>query len=89
MNWHMPHSPAGWTAVAIVSVGTAVATLMRYMSSVRIGPFRSALIMNLEPLLVTILSVPLLGEVITPIQALGGAIMLAAIVAFQLRQKKS
>ncbi len=56
------------------------------MSAVRIGPFRSALIMNLEPLLVTILSAPLLGEVITPIQALGGAIMLAAIVAFQLRR---
>jgi drug/metabolite transporter (DMT)-like permease len=89
MNWHMPHSPVGWIAVAIVSVGTAVATLMLYMSSVRIGPFRSALIMNLEPLLVTILSAPLLGEVITPIQALGGAIMLAAIVAFQLRQKES
>jgi drug/metabolite transporter (DMT)-like permease len=44
--------------------------------------------LNLEPLLVTIQRT-LLGEVITPIQALGGAIMLAAIVAFQLRQKES
>ena len=51
----------------------------------RVGPFRSALIMNLEPLLATVLSVPLLGEVIAPMQALGGAIMLAALVAFQLR----
>ena len=86
MNWHMPHTNAGWIAVVIVCIGTAVATLTLYMSAVRIGPFRSALIMNLEPLLVTILSAPLLGEVITPIQALGGAIMLGAIVAFQLRR---
>ena len=42
--------------------------------------------MNLEPLLATILSAPLLGEIITPLQALGGAIMLGALVAFQLRR---
>ena len=89
MNWHMPHTAVGWIAVAIVCVGTALATLTLYISAVRIGPFRSALIMNLEPLLVTILSAPLLGEVITPVQALGGAIMLAAIVAFQVRRKVS
>ena len=33
--------------------------------------------MNLEPLLATILSALLLGEVITPVQGLGAAIMLA------------
>jgi len=42
--------------------------------------------MNLEPLLATLGSAVLLGEVIAPIQALGGAIMLAALVAFQLRR---
>jgi probable blue pigment (indigoidine) exporter len=86
MNWHTPHTTVGWIAVAIVCIGTAVATLTLYMSTVRIGPFRTALIMNLEPLLVTILSAPLLSEVITPVQALGGAVMLAALVAFQLRR---
>jgi drug/metabolite transporter (DMT)-like permease len=34
--------------------------------------------------LASLLSVPLLGEVITPLQAAGGAIMLGALVAFQL-----
>ena len=56
------------------------------MSTIRIGPFRSALIMNLEPLLAALLSIPLLGEVMTPVQAAGGAIMLGALVAFQLRR---
>ena len=86
LNWQPPQTAVGWAAIIIVAIGTAVATLTLFISTNRIGPFRSALIMNLEPLLATILSAPLLGEVITPIQALGGAIMLAALVAFQSRR---
>ncbi len=52
----------------------------------RIGPFRTALLMNLEPLLATIGSALFLGEVITPLQAAGGTIMIAALVTFQLRR---
>jgi drug/metabolite transporter (DMT)-like permease len=86
LDWQVPQTAYGWTAVLIVSVCTAVAVLTLYMSTVRIGPFRSALIMNLEPLLAALLSIPLLGEVMTPVQAAGGAIMLGALVAFQLRR---
>jgi probable blue pigment (indigoidine) exporter len=57
-----------------------------FVSIARIGPFRTALIMNLEPLLSTLGSVALLGEVLNPIQAIGGALMLAALCAFQLRR---
>jgi drug/metabolite transporter (DMT)-like permease len=70
----------------VVSVMVTIAVLTLFISTQRIGPFRSALIMNLEPLLAIILSAPLLGEIITPLQGLGGAIMLAALVAFQLRR---
>jgi probable blue pigment (indigoidine) exporter len=86
LDWQVPQTAYGWTAVLIVSACTAVAVLTLYMSTVRIGPFRSALIMNLEPLLAALLSIPLLGEVMTPVQAAGGAIMLGALVAFQLRR---
>jgi probable blue pigment (indigoidine) exporter len=86
MNWQPPHTTIGWFALSVVCLCTAIATLTMYMSTVRIGPFGTALIMNLEPLVVMILSAPLLGEVITPTQALGGIIMLGAIVAFQLRR---
>ena len=85
-NWNAPQNAYGWVALIIVSITVTIAVLTLFVSTHRIGPFRSALIMNLEPLLATILSAPLLGEVITPLQALGGAIMLAALVAFQLRR---
>jgi len=84
LDWRTPHTLYGWTAVGVVSICTAVAVLTLYISTVRIGPFRSALIMNLEPLIATALSAVLLGQVMTPLQGLGGAIMLAALVAFQL-----
>lgn len=86
LNWKNPETAFGWAAVIAVSIFTAIATLTIFISTARIGPFRTALIMNLEPLLATLLSVPLLGETMTPLQALGGVIMLAALVAFQLRR---
>jgi probable blue pigment (indigoidine) exporter len=83
-SWQPPHGAVGWVAVLVVSVATASGILMLYVSTNRIGPFRTAVIMNLEPLLASLLSVPLLGEIITPLQAVGGAIMLGALVAFQI-----
>jgi drug/metabolite transporter (DMT)-like permease len=85
-NWNAPQTAYGWAALLLVSITVTIAVLTLFMSTHRIGPFRSALIMNLEPLLATILSAPVLGEVVTPLQAAGGAIMLAALVAFQLRR---
>jgi drug/metabolite transporter (DMT)-like permease len=85
-NWQGPHGTFGWAALMGVSVGTTIGILALFTSIKRIGPFRTALVMFLEPLLSTIFSVPMLDEVITPIQALGGAVMLAALVSFQLRR---
>ena len=83
-TWHPPQTDLGWTCLVAVSLATTAAILFIFVSTVRIGPFRTALIMHLEPLTAMIVSALVLGEVITPIQGLGSAIMLAALVAFQL-----
>jgi probable blue pigment (indigoidine) exporter len=70
----------------VLSVAVTTGLLGVFASTVRIGPFRTALFMNLEPLLTAIGSAFVLGEVLTPLQALGGGIMLAALVMFQLRR---
>ena len=85
-NWHAPGTPWGWVALIAISVGTTISVLALFESIRRVGPFRSALIMYLEPLLSTLLSGPVAGEAITLTQALGGSIMLAALVGFQLRR---
>jgi drug/metabolite transporter (DMT)-like permease len=86
MNWQPPVTGVGWFALIGSSVAMAIAILMIFISTARIGPFRTALFMNLEPLLATIGSAFVLNEVITPVQAIGGAVMIAALVAFQLRR---
>jgi len=83
-TWNPPQTTLGWVALVAMSVATTASILFVFVSTVRIGPFRTALIMNLEPLIAMILSALVLGEVITPLQAAGSGIMLVALVAFQL-----
>ncbi len=83
-TWHPPQTDLGWAFLVALSLATTAAILFVFVSTMRIGPFRTALIMHLEPLTAMILSALLLGEVITPLQGLGSAVMLAALVAFQL-----
>jgi probable blue pigment (indigoidine) exporter len=82
--WTMPQTGVSWACLIALSFATTAAILFVFLSTVRIGPFRTAIIMHLEPLTATILSAVVLGEVITPVQGLGTVIMLAALVAFQL-----
>ncbi len=83
-TWHGPQTAVGWVCLIALSLATTAGILFVFISTVRIGPFRTALIMHLEPLTATLLSTIVLGEVLTVFQALGAAIMLAALVAFQL-----
>ena len=83
-NWNAPQTNVGWAALFSLSLATTAAILFLFVSTIRIGPFRSALIMYLEPLTAMVLSLLVLSEVVTPIQAVGSGIMLAALVAFQL-----
>jgi drug/metabolite transporter (DMT)-like permease len=85
-TWNAPQTNLGWAAFIGISITTTIAILAVFVSTKRVGPFRTALIMNLEPLLATVLSVLFLGDVITPLQAAGGAIMIAALCVFQLRR---
>jgi drug/metabolite transporter (DMT)-like permease len=82
-DWHTPHSALGWAAFAGSSACSTLSTLLIYVSTNRVGPFRTAFIMNLEPLVTTILSMLLLEEMLTPPQAVGAVVMLASLCVFQ------
>jgi drug/metabolite transporter (DMT)-like permease len=87
-EWHLPQTTAGWGAFIGVSAGSTLSTLLIYISTNRVGPFRTALVMNLEPLVTTLASVLLLGELLTPLQALGAGVMIAAMCAFQFARAR-
>ena len=83
-TWQPPQTGGGWTALVAMSIATTAGILFVFVSTIRIGPFRTALIMNLEPLTAMVLGALALGEGVTPLQATGSFIMLASLVAFQL-----
>ena len=86
LNWQPPATMSGWVALVVLSAAVTAGIAGVFGSTMRIGPFRTALFMNLEPLLATVGSALFLDEMITPLQALGGAVMIAALVMFQLRR---
>jgi drug/metabolite transporter (DMT)-like permease len=86
MHWQPPSSTAGWVVVALLGIAMTAGILGIFASTGRIGPFRTALFMNLEPPLAAAGSALVLGELVTPLQAVGGAIMIGALVAFQLKR---
>jgi probable blue pigment (indigoidine) exporter len=85
-NWQPPHTAPGWAAFVGIGVTTTAAILTLYLSTQRIGPFRTALYMNLEPLMTAVLGAVVLGDRMTPLQVAGGAVMIAALCAFQMRR---
>jgi probable blue pigment (indigoidine) exporter len=87
-TWHNPETAIGWAAFAGVAAGSTLSTLLIYASTNRIGPFRTAFIMNLEPLTTTLASLLLLGEVLTPLQAVGAVAMLVSLCAFQFARAR-
>jgi drug/metabolite transporter (DMT)-like permease len=87
-SWTIPATTIGWGAFLGVTVTTTLSTLLIYISTARIGPFRTALLMNLEPLLTTLFSILLLGETLTMAQAAGAALMIASLVAFQVMRTR-
>ena len=85
-TWHPPLTAVGWGALAAISIVTVVAILAVFVSTNRVGPFRTALVMNLEPPITALGGALVLGDVIMPVQIAGGVIMLTALIAFQLRR---
>ena len=82
-EWHFPNAAYGWWAFFGAAITTTGSTLLIYVSTNRVGPFRTALAMNLEPLLTLIASMILLGETMSMVQLAGAGIMLAALCLFQ------
>jgi len=82
--WSLPETGVGWAAFLGISCCSTLSTLLIYISTNRVGPFRTALLMNLEPMVTTVASILLLGEVLSTVQAIGAGIMIVSLCAFQL-----
>jgi drug/metabolite transporter (DMT)-like permease len=85
-RWTTPVDGVGWASFVWASLAAAIALLAMFVSAGRIGPFRTALIMNIEPLAAIVLAYFVLGESMNAMQWAGATVMLGALFWFQLRR---
>lgn len=87
-----PVNIQGWFAIiAIALVSTVVSFLTFFAGLKRIGPTTTSTLSTFEPIVAVALAAVVLGETITPVQALGGALILVAVVILsrnELRREK-
>ena len=85
LSW--PRSALGMAAIAAVCVLYAIGLVALFTSATRIGPLRTGLAMNVEPIVAIGGSWLLLGQGLAPIQLGGGALVIAGIVGAQMSRR--
>ena len=76
-----PDSLVGWSAIAgIALISTVAAITLFFAGLARIGPTRASTLSTIEPVFTIALAWLLLGERVGAIQAIGGALILAAVI---------
>lgn len=77
--------PAGWLAMFGIALFPTMVGVIGFFAGMKlVGGTNAAIISTLEPLITILLSALLLGETITPLQGVGGAILLTGVVVLQL-----
>jgi drug/metabolite transporter (DMT)-like permease len=79
-----PQTALGWGAMAASSLTYLTGMLGIFTGIAMIGPTRASILMNLEPIFTLALAMPILGEILTPIQLAGAALVIGAVVASQI-----
>jgi drug/metabolite transporter (DMT)-like permease len=83
-----PTAPTGWIAIiAIALISTVLAFVTFFAGLKRIGPTTTSTLSTFEPIVAIVLAAIVLGETISPIQILGGILILAAVVLLATSDK--
>jgi drug/metabolite transporter (DMT)-like permease len=76
-----PQTLLGWGAiVALVLVSTVIGIVTFFAGLERIGPSRASTLSTFEPVVSVTLAILVLGETISPLQVLGGILILVAVL---------
>jgi drug/metabolite transporter (DMT)-like permease len=79
--------PRGWLWLACIAVLSTVVAMLTFFAGLRrTGPSTTAILSTFEPVVTTALAALTLGESLTPLQLLGGALVLAAVPLLQWRR---
>jgi drug/metabolite transporter (DMT)-like permease len=77
-------APSGWLwLIAIAVVSTVAAILTFFAGLARVGPSAASILSTLEPVVTVLLAATIFGESLNPVQLLGGAVVLTAVLVIQ------
>ena len=83
-----PMTSTGWIAIiAIALISTVLAFVTFFAGLKRIGPTTTSTLSTFEPIVAVVLAAIVLGETISPIQILGGILILTAVVLLATSDK--
>lgn len=82
-----PESSTGWWAIATVCLLYSVGLVALFTSATRIGPLRTSLIMNVEPIIAIGASWLILGQGLAPVQLIGAALVVAGVIGAQMGKR--
>jgi drug/metabolite transporter (DMT)-like permease len=76
----------GWGWIACLAVVSTVGAVSLFFAGLpRVGPTAAAILSTVEPLTTVVLVMIVFGEVLQPVQVLGGALVLSAVLVLHLR----
>lgn len=85
----LPRTTLGWWAiVAMALFSTVVGTVSFFAGLGRVGPTNTSILSTFEPAWTVLLAALVLGERLSLVQLLGGALILAAVLALALARDK-
>lgn len=82
-EFRLPEDPAGWIGLSGLAMLYAVGIVGLFLLLPRLGPVRTAVVLNLEPVAVALVAWLALDEALAPTQFAGGAVVVAAVIFYQ------
>ncbi len=79
-----PHALSGWLGLFGVGFFQTLGTPLYLYAITRIGPLKASMATNIQPIIAVTAAWILFDELLKPTQALGGAVVLLAIIAMQI-----
>lgn len=80
---------AGWFWLACIAIVSTVLAMLTFFAGLkRVGPSTAAILSTFEPVVTTALAALTLGEFLTPIQLVGGALVLFSVAVLQVRSAR-
>jgi drug/metabolite transporter (DMT)-like permease len=87
-GYGFPNSGKGWAAFAAFALLYGLGINGLFMLLPKLGATQTAVALNMEPVMVAIIGFFVVGEVLSPAQAVGALVVVSAVIAYQLSARR-